>query len=151
MLDLQETVSLENMFGYEPGLNKDKLISLRLDKQLYNFLEEMTAIRETGSISETVRNLLSMYVLLKSVEVVNDDRKEQFSRYLEQVRTSGNEIELKKYREYSKEVTDYLSYLVSFEENATEAVRFMKTEVEKVRKFLSFLQDAEITMSVEDD
>jgi len=151
MLGLQETGKMKNYFSYEPGLSKDKVISLRLDKQLYSFLEEMTELRETGSISETVRNLLSMYVLLKSVEVINDDRKEQFSRYLEQVRTSGNEIELKKYREYSKEVTDYLSYLVSFEENATEAMRFMKKEAEKVNLFLSFLQDAEITMSVGDD
>ena len=124
---------------------KDKVLSLRVEESLYNFLEELSQEWNTGSVSQVVRKILSFYFMNKVYEEEwKKIHSENLESFIQELKNSGNEIELQKYKNLLEEFSGYLKVFRSIAEALKKTEVFFSGELDKLEYSMDKLQKAGI-------
>jgi hypothetical protein len=143
---VMSAIQLENKVNYSSGTaTKDKVLSVRVEEGLYNLLEQLTEDWNSGSVSKTVRTLLLYYFLPMVYEEQWKKLTEgNFSRFVQEVLNSGNEMELQNYRNLLAKFSDYYSDMKTIAEKMTASEQFFNNQVEQLELVANKLEEVSI-------
>jgi hypothetical protein len=126
-------------------VSKDKVLSVRIEPGLYSLLEALTEQWRTGSVSATVRNLLSMYFLPVVYELEwKNISPERVGEFRKQEQEQGYSMNLARLHKFLSELSEYMSFLVEAEEKGALSLGFIADKKEQVLSIIQNLAEAEL-------
>jgi len=129
---------------------KDKVLSMRIEESLYSLLEELSKEMETETVSETVRKIISFYLLSAIYEEEwKKIHSENFEEFIQEVAQAGDKIELHKFKRLLQEFSEYLQFLKTLAEKVNNSVYFFEEKTEELGETISKLEQASILWNEE--
>jgi len=124
---------------------KDKVLSVRIEENLYELLEKLTGEWETGSVSKTVRTMFLNYLI---PEIYEEQWKKIHSKslenYIKKLLSEGDRIELEKYKELLEQFSEYMKHMRKVVEDMKASQEFFEGELEKLEEGANKLEAVSI-------
>jgi len=129
---------------------KDKVLSMRIEESLYKLLEELSKEMETETVSETVRKIISFYLLSAIFEEEWEKiNSESFEEFVQEVAEAGDKIEIQKFKRLLQEVSEYLEFLKTLGDKVRNSVYFFEEKTQELGETISKLEQASIIWNEE--
>jgi len=150
MKETVERTELKRFFTSSGVAPKDKVISLRVEEALFELLEELTEEWKTGSVSMTLRIILSLFLIPAVYEEEwKRTKQENLSEYLELLKAEGEVVELQRFKQLLEELSKYKDFVNKMNLRLATSISFFEEEIKKVEEAVEILQDMKISWNGE--
>jgi len=150
MNDTVERTELKRFFTSSGVAPLDKVVSLRVEEALFELLEELTEEWKTGSVSMTLRIILSLFLIPAVYEEEwKRTKQENLSEYLKLLKAEGEVVELQRYKQLLEELSKYKDFVNKMNLRFQTSISFFEEELSKVEEAVEILQDMKISWNGE--
>jgi hypothetical protein len=125
---------------------KDKVLTVRVEEGFYNLLEALAEKMNTGSISQTARAILSMFLIPQVYKFELENLKpEKLSEFLNEKQQAGEPVSFDRFMRFIEKLETYNAFLNEAEEKSKVSMQFIQQEKQKVEKTVSMLKQVQET------
>jgi len=140
----------QEVFSSTDTVSKDKVLSVRIEPGLYNLLEALAESWSTGTVSNTVRTILSMFFLPVVYEYEYKNLvPEKLLEYKKQEQEQGFSFQLARFHKFLSELSEYKNLLNEAENVGALSMGFIADKKEQLSKIIGKLAGIELQLQKE--
>jgi hypothetical protein len=135
----------KELYSSTDTVTKDKVISVRMEQGLYSMLEALTESWSTGTVSSTVRAILSMHFLPVVYEFEwRNLTPEKVAEFKKQEQEQGFSQNLARLHKFLSELVEYRTFLAEAQAKGSASMEFIQQKLNQVESMVEQLAEAEL-------